>query len=128
VAASTPLTDQWFQWTALSKKAVVVSFYDRSYADAEATGFMDFTLTQIGHAPIRMTDASMPPSNEFPDANGFSVFMGDYTGIAVGSDGAIHPAWEDTRNPIFSFDGSGDVRVLVPVGFGGDIYTRSITI
>jgi hypothetical protein len=126
VATSGPLTDQWFQWTALSSGGVVVSFYDRSYADAESTGFMDFTLTRIGGSPVRVTDASMPPSNEFPDANGFSVFMGDYTGIAVGSDGRIHPAWEDTRNPIFSFDGSGDVRVLVPVGFGGDIYTRSV--
>jgi hypothetical protein len=127
VATSGPLTDQWFQWTAtLSSGGVVVSFYDRSYGDAESTGFMDFTLTRIGGSPVRVTDASMPPSNEFPDANGFSVFMGDYTGIAVGSDGRIHPAWEDTRNPIFSFDGSGDVRVLVPVGFGGDIYTRSV--
>ena len=111
-----------------SSHGVVVSFYDRSYGDAEATGFMDFTLARIGGPVIRMTDASMPPSNEFPDVNGYSTFMGDYTGIAVGSDGRIHPAWEDTRNPIFTFDESGDVRVLVPAGFGGDIYTRSIRI
>ena len=124
VAVSKPLTDQWFQWTALSSRGVVVSFYDRSYGDAEATGFMDFTLTRIGGSPIRLTDASMPPSNEFPDVNGYSMFMGDYTGIAVGSEGRVHAAWEDTRNPIFTFDASGDVRVLVPAGFGGDIYTR----
>ena len=128
VTALKPLTDQWFHWTASSSRGAVVSFYDRSYGDAEATGFMDFTLARADGSPIRLTDASMPPSNEFPDANGFSVFMGDYTGIAVGADGRAHPAWEDTRNPIFSFDTSGDARVLVPVGFGGDIYTRSLRI
>ena len=128
VPAPSPLTDQWFQWTAKTNFAAIVSFYDRSYGDAESSGFMDFTLTRIGGSPIRLTDVSMPPSNEFPDVNGYSLFMGDYTGIAMGSDGKAHPAWEDTRNPIFTFDTSGDARVLIPAGFGGDIYTRSLQI
>ncbi len=68
----------------------------------------------------------MPPSNEFPDVNGYSVFMGDYTGIAMGSDGKAHPAWEDTRNPIFTFDPTVTQGSLIPAGFGGDIYTRSL--
>ena len=126
VASSSPLTDQWFQWTAMTGDGhPVVSFYDRSYGTDESTGAMDFTLTRGVHA-IRVTDASMPPSNEFPDVNGYSVFMGDYTGIAVGSDGKAHPAWEDTRNPILTFDPTADARVLLPAGFGGDIYTRSM--
>jgi hypothetical protein len=54
--------------------------------------------------------------------------MGDYTGLAVGSDGKAHPAWEDTRNAISTFDESGDARSLIVFGFGGDIYTRSIAI
>ena len=119
-----PLTDQWFQWTTKGPHGPVVSFYDRSYGDAEATGFMDFTLTAIGSSITRATDASMPPSNEFPDANGYSLFMGDYAGLAVGRDGQAHPAWEDTRNPIYVF-GHLDPRVLKRAGFGGDIYTRS---
>jgi hypothetical protein len=53
--------------------------------------------------------------------------MGDYTGLAVGSDGKAHPAWEDTRNPISTFDESADARTLTPFGFGGDIYTRSLS-
>jgi hypothetical protein len=44
----------------------------------------------------------------------------------VGSDGQAHPAWEDTRNPISTFNESGDARVLISAGFGGDIYTRSL--
>jgi hypothetical protein len=124
VASVEPLADQWFQWTAKGPHGPVVAFYDRSYGDAESTGFMDFTLTAVGSSITRVTDASMPPSNEFPDTNGYSVFMGDYSGLAVGRDGQAHPAWEDTRNPIYVY-GNLDPRVLKPAGFGGDIYTRT---
>jgi hypothetical protein len=34
--------------------------------------------------------------------------------------------WEDTRNPIFTFNLAGDAREPVFAGFGGDIYTARI--
>src|SRR5205823_13400856 len=130
------LSDQWFQWTTSFNNRAVTMFYDRRYGNDEQTGNMDITLvstssgssdTAVG-TPVRVTDASMPPSNEFPDAEGYSTFMGDYSGIAVGSDGFAHPAWEDTRNPIYTFDETADARVLIPAGFGGDIYTAAVNI
>jgi hypothetical protein len=88
---------------------------------------MDFTLAvDVAGSHVRVTDRSLPPSNDFPGTSGFSTFLGDYTGMAVGADGAVHPAWADTRNPAFTFDLSGDARQPVPAGFGADIYAASI--
>jgi len=126
--AANPMADQWFQWTALDPTTgqSVVSFYDRSYGNDESSGGMDFVLDRTDGSVVRLTDASMPPHNEFPDLNGYSVFFGDYTGLAVGPDGIAHPAWPDTRNRIFTFDLTGDPRVLFPAGFGADVYTRAL--
>ena len=88
---------------------------------------MDITLRRSNGSFTRVTTASLPPSNEFPDVNGFSVFMGDYMGLAVGSDGVAHPVWTDTRNPTFLYDPTAaDPRVPVFAGFGADIYTAAI--
>ena len=88
---------------------------------------MDITLRRSNETFVRVTNDSMPPSNEFPDVNGFSTFMGDYTGLAIGSDGIAHPVWTDSRNPIFAYDpAAADPRVPVFAGFGVDIYTASI--
>jgi hypothetical protein len=74
-----------------------------------------------------VTDRSLPPLNEFPVPGASTgIFLGDYIGLAVGSDGKAHPAWADTRNPIFTPSTGGDVRQLVNAGQGSDIYTRSL--
>jgi len=119
------LADQWFQWTAQSHGRAITTYYDRKYGDDQSSGFMDFTLAD-GNRHVRVTDRSVPPANDFPGTSGFSTFMGDYTGLAIGRDGVAHPAWEDTRNPIFTFDPSGDARELTFAGYGGDIYTAGI--
>ena len=122
-------TDQWWQWSAENPKTgqVVVAFYDRKYGDCQASGCMDISLRRSNGTFVRVTNESMPPSNEFPAPNGYSVFFGDYMGLAVGSDGIAHPVWTDSRNPIFAYDPSAaDPRVPVFAGFGGDIYTASI--
>lgn len=121
------LADQWWQWSALGPNGTVVdSYYDRTYADDMATGNMDITLA-YGSQHKRVTDVHMPPSNEFPAANGYSLFLGDYNAVAVGTDGVAHPVWADTRNPIFAPSGA-DARILVPAGFGADIYTRAMPV
>jgi hypothetical protein len=123
------LADQWFQWSAKTPSGdVVASYYDRQYGNDMSTGNMDFTLATPSSF-VRVTDSSMPPANDFPASASvtYSTFMGDYTGLAVGSDGKAHPAWEDTRNPISTFNESADARTLTVFGFGGDIYTRSLS-
>ncbi len=45
----------------------------------------------------RATSTSMPLPTQFPDAQGNSVFIGDYTGVSAQS--GAHPLWADTRTP-----------------------------
>jgi hypothetical protein len=106
---------------------VLTVYYDRKYGTCQADGCMDISMRLSNGNDVRVTSGSMPPSNEFPAPNGFSTFLGDYTGLAVGSDGIAHPVWTDSRNPIFAYDpASVDPRVPVFAGFGADIYTAAI--
>ena len=123
------LADQWWQWATLNPASgkVTVAYYDRKYGDAQQTGAFDITLRRGNGAHVRVTNQSLPPTQEFPEAGASTgVFLGDYMGVAVGSDGVAHPVWTDTRNPIFSPSTGGDVRELVPAGQGTDIYTRAL--
>jgi hypothetical protein len=121
-----PLADQFWQWMAVSPSGrPVVSYYDRKYGGDQSSGYLDFTLAS-GNDHTRVTNASMPPGNEFPGTNGYTTFLGDYTGLAIGSDGVAHPAWADTRNPLFTYDESTDARHLVFAGYDEDVYTRAI--
>jgi hypothetical protein len=124
----TQLADQWWQWAARNPKGgVTVAYYDRKYGDAQQTGFMDITLRRGNGGHVRVTNRSLPPTQEFPEAGASTgIFVGDYVGLAVGSDGMAHPVWTDTRNPIFTPSTGGDVRELVNAGQGTDIYTRSL--
>jgi hypothetical protein len=129
VEAKNTLTDQWWQWSAENPNTgeVLTAYYDRKYGACQAEGCMDISMRRSNGSTVRVTTQSMPPSNEFPAPNGFSTFLGDYMGLAVGSDGVAHPVWTDTRNPIFAYDpASTDARVPVFAGFGADIYTAAI--
>jgi len=94
-------TDQWWQWATFTPRGTLaVSYYDRQYGSDEFTGNMDFSLstsTNLSAFSVRRaTSASMPLPTQFPDAQGNSVFIGDYTGLS-----AVHgalPIWPDTRN------------------------------
>jgi hypothetical protein len=95
-------TDQWFQWAAFTPKGTLVSsYYDRQYGSDETTGDMDFSVSTSKNLSSfkvsRATSASMPLPTQFPDAQGRSQFIGDYSGLAAVSD--AHPLWSDTRNP-----------------------------
>ena len=106
VVSSAPgqkLTDQWWQWSAFTTNGkLAVSYYDRQYGNDETTGNMDFSLSGSVNDPTaftvkRVTSSSMPLPTEFPDAQGNSVFFGDYTGLAASANFA-YPVWMDTRD------------------------------
>jgi hypothetical protein len=95
-------TDQWFQWATFTPSGTLaVSYYDRQYGSDEVTGNMDFSLSTSTNLSTflvtRATSASMPLPTQFPDTQGNSVFIGDYTGLTAVS--GAHPLWADTRNP-----------------------------
>src|SRR5262249_4154152 len=45
----------------------------------------------------RVTGNSMPLPTQFPDANGNSLFWGDYAAVATAGENAF-PLWSDTRD------------------------------
>jgi hypothetical protein len=95
-------TDQWWQWTTFTPSGTLAtSYYDRQYGSDEFTGNMDFSVSTSANLStfkvMRATSASMPLPTQFPDAQGNSLFIGDYTGLTAVS--GAHPLWADTRNP-----------------------------
>ena len=95
-------TDQWWQWTAFTPTGTLVSsYYDRQYGSDETTGDMDISVSTSKNLSSfkvsRATSTSMPVPTEFPDAQGNSLFFGDYSGLSAVS--GAHPLWMDTRNP-----------------------------
>jgi hypothetical protein len=95
-------TDQWWQWAEFTPGGTLASsYYDRQYGSSEFSGNMDFSVSTSKNLSSftvsRATSASMPLPTQFPDGNGNSQFIGDYTGMTAVS--GIHPLWADTRNP-----------------------------
>ncbi len=95
-------TDQWWQWTSFTPRGTLVtSYYDRQYGSSEFSGNMDFSVSTSKNLSsftvMRATSASMPLPTQFPDTQGNSQFIGDYTGLTSVS--GAHPLWADTRNP-----------------------------
>jgi len=98
-------TDQWWQWLAFTPRGkLAISYYDRAYGDDETNASSDISLSGASepHASLdfdvkRVTNASMPPPTEFPDAQGASLFWGDYAGLAAKGEEAV-PIWSDTRD------------------------------
>ncbi len=95
-------TDQWWQWTAFTPRGTLVSsYYDRQYGADETTGDMDISVSVSRNLSrftvARATSSSMPLPTQFPDAQGNSLFFGDYSGLSAVS--GAHPLWMDTRNP-----------------------------
>lgn len=117
--------DEVFPAVAAIDGRVVVSYYTRAY-DASGIG-LDYAYSKL-YGPdlgdgklVRITGQSENPQVQFvaadlenPDNYLQGVFIGDYTAIAVGSDGVFHPSWTDFR---------GDPGKTLP---NQDAYTQSI--
>lgn len=105
-------TDQFWQWTSFSNTGrLAVSYFDRQYGQDEFNGYSDISLTGVDDPytsfnSTRVTSSSMPFPTQF-NAQGNSLFYGDYTGLSA-SDSVAHPLWMDTRSPdLFLCPGTG---------------------
>jgi hypothetical protein len=133
----TTLANQWWQWAAInSSGTLAVSYYDRQYGNDQSNGDNDITLAAStgggAFAHSRVTSLSTPPPTQFPDmVNGYSVFMGDYSGLAV-SGTAAYPMWADARNiEQFQCPSNADPLLLCRVlngnvpGFDEDVFSTA---
>ncbi len=105
--------DQFYPWVAVAPDGRVdVGYMDRSYSAGQSECKYGFTVTRLvfdvaGNITAQTrarvdTGLSDPGHSRWFSAatNGNSSFIGDYNGIAIGSDGATWSLWTDQRNVI----------------------------
>jgi hypothetical protein len=98
---TTTAQDKIYPWVAANGGNVIVSYYTREFAGS-ASLEIDYAYVASNDdgstwsASTRITEQSSDPGIQF--ASG--AFIGDYTGVAIGSDNVAHPIWTDFRgNP-----------------------------
>ena len=103
--------DEVYPAIAVDRGRVAVTFYTRTY-DAAGTG-LDYaavtssagpSLGALGSSRVRrITTQTSDPAIQFVGIGAVTgtilqgVFIGDYTSVAMGTDGVFHPAWTDFR-------------------------------
>jgi hypothetical protein len=94
---STP-EDKIYPWVAANAGNVIVSYYTREFAGSAGLE-IDYAYAKSNDggatwsASTRLTEQSSDPGIQFAAG----AFIGDYTGVAVGSDNVAHPIWTDFR-------------------------------
>jgi len=123
VALGTP-ADEVYPAVAEVFGQVALSFYTRNY-DPNGVGLdvasIDGEYGKLARRPVkRLTSTTSNPQVQFVGIGAVTgnilqgVFIGDYTGIAMGWDGVFHPAWTDFR---------GNPGVTPP---NQDVYTQRV--
>jgi hypothetical protein len=92
--------DQFFPWVAARGGNVYASWLNRTGAavyTAAVAGSADGGATWTAPTTLSSAVSDAAQGNLFGYPNCAASFIGDYTGIAVGADGAAHPIWTDIR-------------------------------
>jgi hypothetical protein len=95
---TTTTEDKIYPWVAANAGNVVVSYYTREFAGSASLQIdYAYVLSHNGGATwsgsARITEESSDPGIQFTAG----AFIGDYTGVAMGSDNVAHPLWSDFR-------------------------------
>jgi hypothetical protein len=102
-------SDEVYPAVAAYGDSIAVTFYTRTY-DANGIG-LDYAyvtahhdVADLAHARVRrVTTQTSNPQIQFVGIGNITnqvlqgVFIGDYTAVAMGSDGVLHPCWTDFR-------------------------------
>ena len=109
--------DKIYPWVAANAGNVIVSYYTREFAGA-ASLQIDYAYAKSNDggatwsASTRITEQSSDPGIQFSSG----AFIGDYTGVAVGSDNVAHPLWTDFRgNPGLTSPNQDAVTARIPL-------------
>jgi hypothetical protein len=111
-AIDTTSNDQFYPWVAVAPTGRVdVGYMDRSYSSGQSVCKYGFSLTRLTFdagggietsAKTRVDSALSDADRSlwFSGGTGLTTFIGDYNGVAVGSDLATWSFWTDHRNVI----------------------------
>jgi hypothetical protein len=92
--------DQFFPWVGAGGGNVYASWLNRTNGDvytASVAGSPNGGVVWTAPATLSSAPSDVSEGNLFGYPNCAPSFIGDYTGIAVGADGAAHPIWTDIR-------------------------------
>ncbi len=97
--------DQFFPWAAVGSNGVLkVRFADRSYDRDNVKYGQTLALSKDGKSfSLTRVDTGLSNPNDSRwftaggQTQGKATFIGDYDGLAIGSDGVAHPLWTDMR-------------------------------
>ncbi len=104
--------DQFYPWVAVGPGGRVdVGYMDRSYSSGQAVCQYGFSLTRMtftgdvmsGKTKSRVDTGLSDPGHSrwfSGSTGGNSLFLGDYNGVAVGSDGVTWSLWTDHRRVV----------------------------
>lgn len=111
VTVDSTANDQFYPWVAVAPDGRVdVGYMDRSYSAGQSVCQHGFTLARLtfnaaGNVSTKTTarvdsGLSDPGHSRWfsGTTNGNSLFIGDYNGVAIGSDGKTWSLWTDQRN------------------------------
>jgi hypothetical protein len=116
--------DQFYPWAAVAPDGTLeISYFDRSYDPANSKyGMTLATLAPgggtFGHQRID-TGLSDPNHARWfsSSTNGETTFLGDYNGLAIGSDAVAHAFWTDMRRLVAANHATGTTE---------DAFTRAV--
>ena len=116
VQLTTTTDDKIYPWVAANGGNVIVSYYTREFAGS-ASLQLDFAYIKSNDGgatwsgSTRITEQSSDPGNQFTAG----AFIGDYTGVVIGSDNVAHPIWTDFRGrPGVTSPNQDAVTVSIP--------------
>ena len=116
--------DQFYPWAAFAPDGTLnISFFDRSYDPANSQyGITLARVTPQGRGfrtQLQRVDTGLSDPNHarwFSGATGGkTIFLGDYNGLTVGSDGVAHPFWTDMRLVVTVKDATGHTEDVFSV-------------
>jgi hypothetical protein len=123
-AVTRALNDQFYPWAAVGPDGTLnVMYMDRSYDRANSRYGITLSRRAVGTSAFtgQRIDTGLSDPNHARwfsgSTGGETTFLGDYNGLAVGSDGVAHPLWTDMRRVVAVNGGTGTTE---------DIFTASV--
>ncbi len=123
ITVSSAPNDQFYPWAAFAPDGTLnVSYFDRRY-DPENSKY-GITLTR--QAPHKHTFSHTQVTTGLSDPNharwfsgatgGKTIFLGDYNGLTISSDGVAHPMWTDMRRVVTVLERTGTTEDISTAG------------